>query len=89
MVACRLQAVVPKLEAVVAGNAQAGARDAVGAAALGRRWKIEEGKVCAGIGFAVGIEQMVCTDVILVDGLLHQPHAQQAGIERKILARLG
>jgi hypothetical protein len=30
---------------------------------------------------------MIGADVILVDGLLDQPHAEQAGIERQILAR--
>ena len=89
-VATRLpQAVAPEPEAALAGDAQPGARDAVGSAALGRRRKIEEGEICAGTAFAVGVEQMIGADVILVDGLLHQPHAQQAGVERQILARFG
>ena len=71
---------------VFAGDAQAGARDRVGSAPLGRGRKIEEGEVGAGIGLAVGVEQMIGADVVLVDGLLDQPHAEQAGIKRQILA---
>jgi len=75
MKACLLQPVAPIVQAVLAGDAQAGARDAVGSAALGRDRKIDEGEIGAGTTFAVGVEQVVCADVILVDGLLHQPHA--------------
>ena len=50
--------------------------------------KIEEGEIGAGIGFAVGVEQMIGADVVLVDGLLDQPHAEQAGVKGQILARL-
>ena len=57
------------------------------AAPLGRGRKIEEREVGAGIGFAVGIEQMIGADVVLVDGLLDQPHAEQAGVESEIFAR--
>jgi hypothetical protein len=87
MAACPLQTGMPILEAVLAGDAQAGARDRVGAAAFGRRRKIEKGEIGAGIGFPVGVEQVICADVVLINGLLHQPHAQKAGVERQILAR--
>jgi hypothetical protein len=30
---------------------------------------------------------MIGADVVLVDGLLDQPHAEQAGIKRQILSR--
>ena len=83
-----LQAIAPVAKAVFAGDAQAGARNRVGAAPLGRGRKIEEGEVGAGVGLAVGVEQMVGADVVLVDGLLDQPHAEQAGVEGQILARL-
>jgi len=81
MAAGLLQPVAPVAEAGLAGDAQSGARDAVGAAPLGGGRKIEEGEVGAGIGLAVGVEQMVGADVVLVDGLLDQPHAEQSGIE--------
>jgi hypothetical protein len=32
---------------------------------------------------------MIGADVVLIDGLLHQPHAEQAGIEGEIVARAG
>ena len=73
----RLQAVAPVAEAVFAGDAQAGARDRIAAAPLRGGRKIEEGQIGAGIGFAVGVEQVIGADIVLVDGLLDQPHAQQ------------
>ena len=42
---------------------------------------VEEGQVGAGRRHAVGVEQVVGADVVLVDGLLHQPHAQRVGVE--------
>ncbi len=53
----------------------------------GRGRKIEEGEIGAGIGLSVGVEQMIGADVVLVDGLLDQPHAEQAGIKGQIFAR--
>ena len=85
----RPQAVAPVAKTVFAGDAQAGARDRIAAAPLGGGRKIEEGQVGAGIGFAVGVEQVVGADVVLVDGLLDQPHAQNTPITRQILARFG
>ena len=82
-----LQAIAPVAETCFAGDAQAGARNRVGAAPLRGRREIEEGEVGAGIGLAVGVEQMIGADVVLVDGLLDQPHAEQAGVKRQILAR--
>ncbi len=84
-----LQPVPPVSQAVLAGDAQAGAGNAVGPAPLGRGGKIEEGEIGAGTGVSVGIEQMIGADVVLVDGLLDQPHAEQPGIERQIFARPG
>src|SRR6266568_2201978 len=84
-----LQPVPPKPKTVLAGDAQSRARNAVAAAPLGRRRKVEEGEVGAGIGAPVGVEQMIGADVVLVNGLLDQPHAEQAGVKGEILARLG
>ena len=83
------QAIAPEAQAFFAGDAQAGAGNAVAAAPLGGGRKIEEGQVGAGIGLAVGVEQMIGADVVLVDGLLDQPHAEHAGIKRQIVARFG
>ena len=79
------QAIPPVAQACFARDAQAGARDRVGAAPLGRGRKIEEGEIGAGIGFAVGVEQVIGADVVLVDGLLDQPHAEQAGVKGQIV----
>ena len=81
-----LQPIAPVGQALVAGDAQGGPRNAVGAALLRGRREIEEGQIRAGIGLAVRIEQVVGADIILVDGLLHQPHAEQAGVKRQIVA---
>src|SRR6476620_2562964 len=59
------QAVAPISQALFTGNAQAGARNRVGPAALGSCGKIEEGEIGAGIGFAVGVEQMIGADIVL------------------------
>ena len=82
-----LQTVPPVAEAFFAGDAQSGARNAVAAAPLRCCRKIEECEVGAGIGVSVGVEQMIGADVVLIDGLLDQPHAEQAGIKRQILPR--
>ncbi len=87
MAARFLEAVPPVTKAFFAGDAQSGAGNAVGAAPLRCCREIEECKVGAGIGVSVGVEQMIGADVVLIDGLLHQPHAEQAGIERQVLPR--
>ena len=44
-----------------------------------RRRPVEEGEVGARRGLAVGIEQVIGADVVLVHGLLDQPHAERPG----------
>jgi hypothetical protein len=83
-----LQAIPPVAQRVLAGDAQRGAGNAVAAAPLGCGGKIEEGEIGAGAGLGVGVEQMIGADVVLVDGLLDQPHPQQPAVERQIVARL-
>ena len=82
------QAIPPVAEGLFARDAQARARDRIGSAPLGGGREIEEGEIGAGIGFAVGIEQVIGADVVLVDGLLDQPHAEQAGVKGHIVPRL-
>ena len=82
------QAIPPVAQRLFAGDAQAGARDRIGSALLGGGREIEEGEIGAGIGFAVGVEQVIGADVVLVDGLFHQPHAEQAGVKGHIVPRL-
>ena len=54
-----------------------------------RRRKIEKGDVAAGRGHAVGIEQVIGGNVVLVDGLLDQAQAEQLGVEFHIAGRVG
>ena len=84
----RLQAVAPPAEAFFTGDAKPGARNRVGSAPLGGGRKVEEGEIGAGVGFAVGVEQVVGGDIVLIDRLLDQPHAEQAGVKGQILPGL-
>src|SRR6185295_10174012 len=81
----RLEAIPPVAQRLFTRDAQARARDRIGSAPLGGGREIEEGEIGAGIGFAVGIEQVIGADVVLVDGLIDQPHAKQAGVEGQIV----
>src|SRR5690606_11418110 len=68
-----------------AGNAQAGADDASPPALLGGDHRpVEEGQVRAGIAAAVGVEEVVAAWVVLVDGLLDQPHAHDLRVEGQV-----
>ena len=42
---------------------------------------LEEGDVCAGRAFLVGVEQVVDGRIVLVDGLLHEPEPEDARVE--------
>ena len=63
-----LQPCVPPFQGCLAVNAKAGAGNGVVAALLARSRKIEEGDVAAGRGHAVGIEQVIGGNIVLVDG---------------------
>src|SRR5690606_37821615 len=79
---------LPPFERGEAGDAQAGARDAVGAAPLVADRPVEEGEVRAGRGQAVGIEEMVGAVVVLVDGLLDEAQAEDLRVEAQVLRRV-
>src|SRR4051794_26030888 len=56
--------------------------------ALARRSEMrprKEGQVCSRVSGRVGVEQVVCAGIILVDALLDQPHAENAGVEIQVL----
>jgi hypothetical protein len=71
----------PPLEALLAADAKRGARNCIGAATLRSRRPVEERQVAARRANPVCVEQVIGGDVVLIDGLLHQPQAQLAGIE--------
>jgi hypothetical protein len=48
----------------------------VRAAFLARRRPVEEGEIGARPRLAVGIKQVIRGNIVLVDGLLDQPHAE-------------
>jgi hypothetical protein len=76
-----LEALLPPGERVSARDPHGSAGDAVGAALLAFDWPIEEGDVGAGRAASIGVEQVVSADVVLVDGLLHQPQPERLGVE--------
>src|SRR6185503_17251701 len=47
---------------------------------------IKEGDVGAWTALGVSVEEMICADVVLVDGALHETHAERLSIETMILA---
>src|SRR5690606_3252949 len=46
----------------------------------------EEGHLSAGAAQLIAVEEVVGRDVVLIDGLLDQPHAQDAGKEVDVAA---
>jgi len=79
----------PKGEGLGAGDAQRAAGNSLGAAPFWPDRPIEEGEVGARAGEAISVEQVVGADIILVDRLLHQPHAEDAGVEIVVARRIG
>ena len=67
-------------------HAQGGADDAAGAAALARRRPVEEGQVGARTALRIRIEEVIRADIVLIDGALHQPHAEGLGVEAAVVA---
>ena len=59
--------------------------DAVGAPALGWRRPVEEGHVGAGRADAVGVEQVVGRDIVLIHRLLHEPQPEAPRVEGRIV----
>ena len=47
----------------------------------------KEGQVRARVPLGVGVEEVIGAGVVLVDALLHQPHAEHAGVEVQVLLR--
>ena len=67
------------------GHAQARAHDAARAAPLAADRPVEKGQVGARRRETVGVEQMVGADIVLVDGLLDETHAERLRIEAVVL----
>ena len=47
----------------------------------------EERQVGAGMPLGIGVEEVIGAGIVLVDALLHQPHAEHARIEVEVLLR--
>ena len=48
----------------------------------------EEREIGPRIAVAVGVEEVVRVRDVLIDALLHQPHAEHAGVEVEVLLRV-
>jgi hypothetical protein len=79
----------PIVESARARDAERRTGDRIGAAPLRRRRPVEEGEVGSRRGEAVGIEEVIGGDVVLVDGLLDQPEAEDIGVEIDIALGIG
>src|SRR5207245_2254988 len=80
----------PELERLIGAHAKTDAVDHPRArAALSQAWILEEGEVGAGASFLVGVEEVVDGGVVLVNRLLDQAHAHDAGVEEQVLRGVG
>src|SRR5438552_4592107 len=72
----------PEVERLVRADAKSDPVDHPGPrAAAHQTWILEEGEIRAWAAVLVGIEEVVDRRVVLVDRLLHQAHAHEAGVE--------
>src|SRR5262249_28064129 len=62
-----------------------GSRAATGGASVG---PVEEGQLGTRVSDLIAIEEMVRRDIVWVDGLLAQPHAQSLRVERDVARRV-
>ena len=51
--------------------------------------KLEEGDIGAGASSLVGVEQVIDTGLVLIDGLFHHSQAESARIKVDVLLRVG
>jgi hypothetical protein len=85
----RGETLLPPGEALPPRDAQARAHDTVGAAPLTSDRPVEKGEVGARRGETVRVEQVIGADVILVDRLLDEPHAERGRVEGVIAGGIG
>src|SRR5690242_15651020 len=85
----RVEALHPPVERVAIRRAQQNPGDGSRAVACGASvGPVEEGQLGARVAVLVTIEEVVSRDIVLVDGLLDQPHTQYLGVERDIARRV-
>jgi hypothetical protein len=82
------KAAPPPVEGVFSGYPQPRPDNAVGAPLLRCGWPNKEGQVGAWTPLAVRIKKMVRSDIVLIDGLLYQTHAEDVRVETVITARV-
>ena len=74
----------------MSSDPQSRAGNRAGAVAIGRHLRpVEKGQFGAGMAQLVAIEQVISRDVVLVDRLLDQPHAQNLGVELDVSLGFG
>ena len=87
--ALRVEALLPPCKRLLAVHPQGRVDDAVGSPPLAPGREIEEGEVGAGRRDAVRIEEVIGAHIVLVDGLLDQPHAERLRVEGVVAGRIG
>src|SRR5690606_37781300 len=70
-------------------DAERGAHDRMGAALFGGGRPVEKGDVGTRRGFAVAIKEVIGGGIVLVDGALDQPQAEDFGIKTQVFTRIG
>ena len=84
-----VEAFDPPLERFTSTNTETGSTDTVVSMTLRRRIRpIEECEVAARGPFCIRVEQMVGTDVILVNGLFDQAHSEYLRVKMKVCRRI-
>jgi hypothetical protein len=80
---------MPPFQRLLAVHAEACAGDGIVAALFRRRRKVEKGDVAAGRSHPVGIKQVIGGNVVLIDGLLDQPQAENLRVKPHIAGGVG
>ena len=73
---------LPPVESRAVGNAQTDSSNGARSGTVGRRgWPVEEGHFGTGVALAIGVKEMIGRNIVLIDGLFDQPHAEYLRIE--------
>ena len=83
------QSCAPPFQARFAIDPERGADDGMRPAAFARHGPVEEGKIGTRRRLPIGIEEVIGADIVLIDRLLHEPHAEHARVEGVVRRRVG
>jgi hypothetical protein len=75
----------PPLQLIGTADTKARLGNGMGAARFWPNRPIEKSNVGTGRGLPIGVEQVIGTHIVLIDGLLHKPQTERTGIEAVIV----